>query len=173
MIKRLSTGILIIVFLFNSGGYYFCFRYYQHSINREVKHMIRNGLSDNQLSDINIPYQAKKQKEIEKLCGICWIKPGKEFSYKGQMYDVVKTTIKNGQKHYFCINDKKEKKLLAEFLKLKTRKLEKRVKTNLIYYYLTDQICIINNGISITFNLIADQYYSAFLEILTPPPTSS
>lgn len=37
-----------------------------------------------------------------------WESKDKEFSYKDEMYDVVKTDTINGQKIYRCLNDTKE-----------------------------------------------------------------
>lgn len=46
-----------------------------------------------------------------------WEESGKEFSQDGQLYDVVKSVIKNGKTILYCINDVKEKELLHNFCK--------------------------------------------------------
>jgi len=51
----------------------------------------------------------------EKNPGIVWEEEGSEFSLNGEMYDVVKTTVVNGKKLLFCINDKKEKALVDQY----------------------------------------------------------
>ena len=49
---------------------------------------------------------AANKKDIE------WEEAGKEFSFKGQMYDVVRTRLVNGQTILICSNDEKEDQLL-------------------------------------------------------------
>lgn len=43
---------------------------------------------------------------------IKWEETGKEFSFKGQLYDVVRTRLVNGQTILICSNDEKEDQLL-------------------------------------------------------------
>ena len=43
---------------------------------------------------------------------IDWEDEGREFSFKGEMYDVVRTKTINGQIIFYCSNDKKEDMLL-------------------------------------------------------------
>ena len=45
---------------------------------------------------------------------IDWEEEGKEFSFKGEMYDVAKIKTVNGQKILYCSSDKKEDLLLKQ-----------------------------------------------------------
>lgn len=143
--KRIITLSLLLFFLYNAGGYYFCYKYYQSSIRREIKQRIRQGLSNDELTEIIVnddgtvhaidnPNVSGKGESIQ------WTHAGKEFKYGDAMFDVVRSVVKSGKTHYFCINDTKDKRLLSEFMKLRTRKLEKRVQsaTNLYFFDITD-----------------------------------
>ena len=44
---------------------------------------------------------------------IKWEEAGKEFSFKGQLYDVIRTRLVNGQTILICSNDEKEDQLLG------------------------------------------------------------
>ncbi len=62
-----------------------------------------------------------KDDALETIClnenhqQIYWEDEGKEFLFKGQMYDVVKTKIINGKVVLYCLNDKKEKELIDNY----------------------------------------------------------
>jgi hypothetical protein len=100
---------LIIILLFNIFGYFIYFNILQSNIRHEISDHIRNGLHDSELTIIEI----NSQNSLE----IKWIKPSKEFSYHGYLYDVAKVVEKDGRKYYHCINDTKEDKLIREFAK--------------------------------------------------------
>lgn len=173
MLKRCLTGFLLVVFLYNAGGYYLCFRYYQESVRREMKLSIRKGIPANELTEIIIDLSKGRLSENEAKKGISWVKPGKEFRYKGNIYDVVKTSFKNNRKTIYCINDSKEKKLLTEFWKLKTRRLEKRIKSMVSYYSIPSIFEIIQYERSFDFGIVVNFYHSTTHEVLSPPPTVS
>ena len=46
-----------------------------------------------------------------------WKDDGKEFTLNGEMYDVAKVKKVNGKTVLYCVNDKKEKELLSNFIK--------------------------------------------------------
>lgn len=55
----------------------------------------------------------------EKFSSIVWEEYGKEFHYKDEMYDVAYIVDQpDGSRLLYCINDKKEKKLLDHLAKL-------------------------------------------------------
>lgn len=125
--KRTVPILLILVFLCNMFGFQILFDKLQQNIQKEIKLQIRKGLSDNELTLI-IP---QTKKDIE------WIKPGKEFRYKGEMYDVVKSKNVNNKVHYLCIWDQKEQKLLADYHKMHPgRKTQNRLINKLAQFHL-------------------------------------
>jgi hypothetical protein len=107
-------------FLFNIVGYYLWFSYAKNNIQKEIRQEIRKGLAEKDLTVISVP--------LDDESGIRWLKAGKEFTYHGEMFDVVKIKTDKDKKYFYCINDAKEKKLLADFSNhnepdSKTRKL--------------------------------------------------
>ena len=142
------------------------FKYLQNNIQQEIKHKIRKGLKGKDLSIIVV--SLNNEKEIE------WIKKNKEFRYKGLMYDVVKTKIKNNKKIYYCINDIKEKNLIANYTRHNRRrnKVLLKLKKVLSNKYLPENYSI-NNKIekaNVYFAKYKFFYKSRFMETLSPPP---
>jgi hypothetical protein len=118
--RKFLASALLLFFLFNIGGYFIWYNIARSNIQKEIKQEIRKGLAEKDLTQISVP--------VGDESAIAWIKPGKEFTYAGAMYDVVKSEIRKGRKIYYCIDDVKEKKLVAGFAKMnesnqKARKL--------------------------------------------------
>ena len=109
----------------------------QYKIQKEVKQKIRKGLRDEDLSIIVVSVNDESE--------INWIKPQKEFRYKGEMYDVVNIKIENQKKYYYCIWDVKEKQLIANYNKTNNNKQNKeRIKriSNILLFF---QVILITN----------------------------
>jgi hypothetical protein len=164
--RKYISLILLIIILFISNGYHLYFKYLQNNIQQEIKHKIRKGLKEKDLSIIVV--SLNNEKEIE------WIKKNKEFRYKGLMYDVVKTKIKINKKIYYCINDIKEKNLIANYTRHNRRrnKVLLKLKKVLSNKYLPENYSI-NNKIKKANVYFAEYkffYKSRFMETLSPPP---
>jgi predicted transcriptional regulator len=142
------------------------FKYLQHNIQQEINNEIKEGLNEKDLSVVIIPLKDENK--------ITWTKKNKEFKYKGLMYDVVKTKIKNGKKYYYCINDVKEKKLITSFFRNNRRKNKSLLKLKKILSkkYLSNKfskrISIKNTNLYLFEN--QEFYKSKILEVLSPPP---
>jgi hypothetical protein len=96
-------------------GLLLIFKIQQYQIRKEIKHLIKLGVPDNQLVHISISTKNKSQLE--------W-KHSKEFRYKGNMYDVVKIEIVNDSTTlYQCVSDQQETILFAN--------LDEQVKKNM------------------------------------------
>lgn len=108
LFRRFVSIVFSLILLFNYYGYYVWFNVLQHKIRTEIKAMIRNGIKDAELTVIEV------QDGLES--NISWIKPGKEFTFKGEMFDVVRSKTEHSRTIYYCINDKKEKQLIADFI---------------------------------------------------------
>lgn len=165
MKKLISIGILSI-FLYNIGGYYLWFSILQNKIQNKIEEEIEAGLKSEDLTLIIV--QAEKDQEI------CWIKPNREFRYKGDMYDVVKIKYVPGKKYYYCLNDKKEKQLIAGFNKTHNTKKEseKRLKRNFNYNSYIEHFTLTKRiyPIGLTFSAIENFYSSETIDINSPPP---
>ncbi len=76
----------------------------QYELKEKTKHAALQLLKDEDLSVISLTDNSQK---------IYWEDDEKnEFSFNGEMYDLVKTETVNGQALLFCFNDKNEQQLI-------------------------------------------------------------
>lgn len=164
--RKLISIPLVFIFLFNIGGYYLWFSVMQYGIQKEIGKEIAAGIKDEDLTLIVIPEKGESE--------IAWIKSEKEFRYKDEMYDVVKTKNLPGKKLYYCINDKKEKQLIAGFDKTHNNKKEseKRLKRTFNYSYYLPSLTVKKHvfQIEFTFPTINNFYTPNAIDIHSPPP---
>ena len=164
--KKYTSFILLIIILFVSSGYQLYFKYLQYIIQQEVKQEIRKGLSEKDLSLIIV--SSKNEKEIN------WIKKDKEFRYKGFLFDIVKTKTKGSKKYYYCINDLKEKSLIAIYTRHNRRRnkvllsLRKILSNKYFPGNLSVNLKIVKADVY--FGTYQQNYHSIYLETLSPPP---
>ena len=163
--RKYISFILILIFLFDIGGYYFWFCIWQDHLQKEIRQEIRNGLEEDDLVLITAPINGES--------GISWIEPNKEFRYKGEMYDVVKIIIQNQNKYYYCIKDIKEKQLIANYNKNHNSKKEdgKKIK-EFKYQYIPQQFSLTycTYTSDLTSATIVFLYKSKIIDIHSPPP---
>ena len=164
--KRLVSFILLFLFLFISDGVYLYFRYLQHKIHQEIKTEIRKGLEEEDLSLIIIPVNSGQE--------ILWTKKDKEFRYKGNMYDVVRTEVRGQKIYYYCLNDVKEKQLMARYRSTNRRraKMLMSLKRVMGSKYFSEKFSfktdLYQTGILLT--QYREQYHSLIPEVNSPPP---
>lgn len=164
--RKLISILILIILIFNIGGYYFCFKILQYKIRCEIKNKILKNVKDQELCLIIINKDNKSD--------ITWYENNKEFKYQGQMYDVVRIKNYNNEKCYYCINDKKEKQLLTNYYKninLK-KNIERKIKNIFNVKYVLRQCTLKNKSIIInrSFSEIVFIYKSNILDIFPPPP---
>jgi hypothetical protein len=106
-LKRKFLGItLLICFVAPLVATFAILQFQKYQIRKEVK--------GNLLAEMNMEELVLlKFSENEIQTQLFWENP-KEFEYKDQMYDVVKTDVKNGITYYYCWPDDKETKLNKE-----------------------------------------------------------
>ena len=164
--KRLVSFILLLLFLFISDGYYLYFRYLQHKINTEVKNEIRKGLKEEDLSLIIVSVNDRQE--------IFWTRKDKEFRYKGSMYDVVSTEVKGQKIYYYCLNDVKEKQLLARFQQTNRRRAKTLMNLKRVMgsKYFTEKPSFTTDlcTTGILFSEYQEHYHSLIPETNSPPP---
>ncbi|MEO6220819.1 MAG: hypothetical protein ABIO81_10355 [Ginsengibacter sp.] len=109
---------------------------------------------------------------------IYWEEEGKEFSFKGEMYDVVKIKIINDEVVLYCIHDKKEKMLIDNYnlITKNNSSSEKKRKDNIgnaINLFINKE----EKNNAVNFPLGAGSFYSydsplpeSFIYIVSPPP---
>jgi len=100
--------LIAILFLYNTAGYLIVFKSFQYGIKKEIKTRIKNKLDDKDLVLIKCP--SHPDKEQRKL--FHWNEEN-EFSYQGNMYDVVRQYSIHDTIYYYCIIDTKEKDLFG------------------------------------------------------------
>ncbi len=164
--KKYIPFILLIIILFISNGYHLYFKYLQKNIQYEIKQEIKNGLSEKDFKIIVV--SADNAKEI------IWIKKNKEFRFKGFMYDIVKTKQLNNKKYYYCINDIKEKNLIANYIRNNRRRNKKIFSLQKIlsnkYFPEKFSVNLKVNKADIYYAEYKQLWTSIYLEILSPPP---
>jgi hypothetical protein len=164
-IRKYLSAIVLMFFLFNIVGYYLWFHYVKYSIQNEVRQEIREGMADKDLTLITVPLNDES--------GICWIKAGKEFTFRGEMFDVVKIKISNDKKYLYCINDSKEKKLISDFSKNhESDQKAKKLLSSFSYIYILQQGAFLNILVSSDHNFYIKSYNTASVvsEVNSPPP---
>lgn len=168
VLRKYLSAIVLMFFLFNIVGYYIWFSYAKLNIQKEVQEEISQGLAEKDLTLITVPLIDES--------GICWIKPGKEFTYRGEMYDVVKVRTSNDKKFIYCINDIREKKLITDFSRNnesnpKTRKLL----SSFQYIYIPGQDAWFHilESFNNHFGIRSFAIFSTVREVTIPPPKDS
>lgn len=103
--KKISVIAIIVVLAFSQIGYYFLLHGFQQEWKESMKEKILHEVDNKALDVISLD----NQKDI------FWEEEGKEFSFNGQMYDVVKTAVEKGKLLLYCINDDKEQQLVDNY----------------------------------------------------------
>ncbi len=164
--RKYISLILLVLILFVSNGYQLYFRYLQHEIHQELKYKIRRGINEKDLSIIIV--SSSNDPKIQ------WTKKGKEFQYKGLMYDVVKKEIKEGKTYYYCLNDVKEQRLIANYSRHNQRrnKVLLKIRKVLSNKYLPEFLAVNQKTDSdkIRFTAYQELYNSIYLSPQSPPP---
>ena len=106
LLKKIVAILFLAIIFINQLGYYFLHNIQQYQLKREIKRAMLSAIPESALELITETDQA------------VWEEEGKEFHLNGEMYDVVKIKTHNGKTVYYCINDKKEKRLLDRLIKL-------------------------------------------------------
>ncbi len=153
-------------------GYYIIYTIQQYVIKEEVEREFLRGLPDSAF-EVIIAEQYKDKLE--------WEEEGREFSLNGSMYDVARIKNINGFTYLFCLNDKKEKKLLDKLAHAAGSSNENnsnnRPGQHGVKYQFSDFVVYKNNIEPSQLAFIKPQYIifnvalsSAFKEVSSPPP---
>ncbi len=95
-----------MLILFNQLGYWLAYEAMHSQIKREVRKQL---VEKNELEFITIPTN-------QESVSLSWIKPKKEFKYKGNLYDVSSQYQKGDSTYFLVYNDKDEKRLYQSFV---------------------------------------------------------
>ena len=107
--KRTVAIFLLVVFLFNVGGYYIVFWGLRHHAERVLTDRLDAGIySGEETIELKIPVTLPypiQQRDFERVDG--------KFEHDGQHYKLVKHKLENDTMYVVCIRDVQEKKLLT------------------------------------------------------------
>lgn len=163
--KRYCTILLLIIFLFDTGGSFVWFSLKQSAIRNDVGEEIEKGLDDSDLTLITVPADGET--------GLRWIRAGKEFAYHGELFDVVRIRKENRKINYYCLKDKKEKQLIADFNKNSNsrRESDKRIiLLDIKYIPVKKDLKLFLSSADLTFPILFYLYQSEPADIHSPPP---
>ena len=107
--KKLVAATLLLIFLFNVGGYSVLYWMANRQASIELKAKLdRNEFSGSQAITIKVPISLPYQpdRDYERVDG--------EFEYEGQFYKLVKQRVLGDTLYVVCIIDTQKKKLVDE-----------------------------------------------------------
>jgi hypothetical protein len=173
-----SLSILVLgIFLFNTMGYYFVFKVNQSIIQAEIRGMIRSGVHHTSYTLVKVdhPEANPKFKMLDH----------NEFTYCGQLYDIVCQTVKGNTTWFYCLNDRQEEKLISGFERI--QKLDPSLGSSgktkqaqaIIYHMITlalvrgPVVLEYPDPLNVTFGFIKIQPVSPLQIPFSPPPELS
>ena len=165
VLKRIFAFALLILFLFNTIGYYFIFEIYKYRVKKEIQNAIHPGsVSVTILKIVDIQQDPQFQR-VEK----------KEFRYKGALYDVIKEVRSGRTTIFYCIHDKKEEDLLATMNTVNKNKFLLSLWQHLIKIaYLSDNLAFKQPfPVEILFPTFSVPLTSVLIKTFSPPPESA
>ena len=162
--KRIFAFALLILFLFNTIGYYFIFEIYKYRVKKEIQNAMHPGsVSVTILKIVDIQQDPQFQR-VEK----------KEFRYKGALYDVIKEVRTGRTTIFYCIHDKKEEDLLSAMNALNKNKFLLSLWQHLIKIAIPpiEVDCANPIAIQVIIPQITVKLPSVIESKLNPPPES-
>ena len=160
--KKTLSYLLLLLFLFNSLGYYFVFELYKFNVKKEMQKRTNIGsvaLTILKISDIKADSEFQR---VEK----------KEIRYKGSLYDVIKEVQSGRATIFYCIHDKKEEILLATMNSVNKSKFLLSLWQHLITIAIPpfDNSSTDTFAVNVLFPLISVPLPSVLLRTWSPPP---
>jgi hypothetical protein len=161
-LKKILTYSFLVLFLFNSIGYYILFELSKYVIQSEMQAAIHRKPS--KLTVISV-VNTLNDRDFQRL-------DKKEFRYKGLMYDVVREIKTLHATVFICIHDTKESNLYAGL---------KRVNHNRLHFAMIDHLIMVSptaSGFEMTPFLSGKLFFSrnvislpsSLLSDWSPPP---
>jgi chorismate mutase len=165
-VKKVTAASFLIMIFISQVGYYFFYSYRQHQIKEEIKEELFAKIPESSLELI-----------IQEQYGdrIRWEEQDKEFYLDGNLYDVAKVKHENGKTYLYCINDEKEKELLANLSKTVNR--NHRNGRSVLKFQFSVYVLNKTEIIPETFSAIPNEFplldvslNTSFKETISPPP---
>ncbi len=114
--KQSLSLVMILVLLAGATGNELLFSFRKEAIRNRNENRIREGLKKEEKCLVVIP--AGHEQEVQ------WTRPGIEFMYRGEMYDVVGMRVETERTIYTCLHDTRERDLIAHYHKATRKKKE-------------------------------------------------
>jgi hypothetical protein len=107
--KRLAAIFFLVLFLFNTMGYYFVYTCNQVMLHAEMKSLIRAGCYRDKyvLLKIKDPASNRDFTRVDQS----------EFRYMGNLYDEIRQEQQGNYTWFYCINDSQEERLITNYEK--------------------------------------------------------
>ena len=177
--KKLTSILVVFVIVFHLFGYFAVFKVMQRNIKKEIKTAIKQGVPDSELAYFRFPVN----KKIQEKMGIRWLESN-EFTYKGNMYDVVHKQYDGEFIIFKCVNDTQEKILFTGLNKqvkntmnndpAKSKTLNLLQKFSFVYITQSkDNNGIIRKEVLRSYYYKPKYFYNLPIEVITPPPQFS
>lgn len=155
-------------------GYYFVFKVNQSVIQAEIRGMIRSGLHNTNYTLVKVDHP-ESNPQFKMM-------DHNEFTYCGQLYDIVSESVKGNITWFYCYNDKQEERLIAGIERIQnldpgcSSPHKTKHTMALIYHLIT--IALIKDPIvfdypeplKLTFGYTQNHPFTAFQIPLSPPP---
>lgn len=108
--RQFFAILLLISFSVQIRGYHIYFHYQQANIKKAAKRAIRLRLKEGNTEEF--VFSLSDVHEMPE-----WIDEN-EFSFRGEMYDVIEKKIEGGKIYIRCVSDKKEAALIDNYRKI-------------------------------------------------------
>ncbi len=105
--KRFFAIFLLLLFLFNTLGYYLVFSYNQYVLRSEIRSLVKSHHFDRGCTILRI-HDKMPEGDFQRL-------NADEFRYRGVLYDIVSEDHEPGIIIFRCIADNQEDNLIAGF----------------------------------------------------------
>jgi hypothetical protein len=161
-LKKTLGYILLLLFLFNSLGYYFIFELFKYNVKKEMQTRTNIGSLELTILKITDVKDDPGFQRVEK----------KEIRYKGSLYDVIKELQSGRTTIFYCIHDKKEEILLATMNSVNKSKFLLSLRQHLITIAIPPFDVALSNPfyVKIKFPHISVTLHSVLTGTWSPPP---
>lgn len=169
MLKISAIGLLL-VFVFSFASPFLTFKARQYQVRKEIKHRIKNGVPEKELTCFSLS-------DVLNDKSFGWEKEGKEFNFKGKLYDIVRKELCQGKSVLKCIDDTQEKCLFTDLENMVTQTQSKdknQISYSLFFpLYESQQIYILSltvDSTDMTYSIKETLIKPGHTSIVVPPP---
>jgi hypothetical protein len=109
-LKKVLSILLLVLFLFNVGGYYFVFSVLQYQSDKHVTSLLDAGIYAKEDAveikiPLSLPYPSLIESTYERVDG--------QFEYKGEYFSIVKQKVENDTAYVVCVRNHEAKRIMT------------------------------------------------------------